>query len=304
MGRDFHGDGDAPQERRGAPAAMIFLCTCVRRRFCRRAAAPPQRAASVCRVRCARALVPPPAPSAGLSLARAPALSGSCCARWALWRRNETLNENLERGVSGLTRGSLRDVEALPVGSPVYLFNVNDKRLHGVFESVRAPRRGAAPAAAAAAPAAAALAAPPAAFPPKPKARSRRRCCACAQTSAGGLNLEPEAWISCSAAKIPGGGSPYPAQARAVRAHAPTAAATLPLGLGIERGAPRATAARSAHRAVARHAPADPRGARDHPARAPRVPARAAAPQALRVRHETHFCSAPAAPCLHHLITS
>ena len=53
-------------------------------------------------------------------------------------RRNETLSENLERRVSGLTRGSLRDVEALPTGSPVYLFNVNDKRLHGVFESARA----------------------------------------------------------------------------------------------------------------------------------------------------------------------
>lgn len=39
--------------------------------------------------------------------------------------------------MSGLTRGSLRDVEALPAGSPIFLFNVNDKRLHGVFESVR-----------------------------------------------------------------------------------------------------------------------------------------------------------------------
>ena len=57
-------------------------------------------------------------------------------------RRNETLGENLERKLSGLTRSSLRDVEALAPGSPVYLFNVNDKRMHGVFESVRPlPRR-------------------------------------------------------------------------------------------------------------------------------------------------------------------
>jgi hypothetical protein len=52
-------------------------------------------------------------------------------------RSNETLSENLERKLSGLTRSSLRDVEALAPGSPIYLFNVNDKRMHGVFESVR-----------------------------------------------------------------------------------------------------------------------------------------------------------------------
>jgi len=51
--------------------------------------------------------------------------------------RNETLAENLSRKLSGLTRSSLRDVEALREGTPIFLFNVNDKRLHGVFEAVR-----------------------------------------------------------------------------------------------------------------------------------------------------------------------
>lgn len=54
-------------------------------------------------------------------------------------RSNETIAENLSRRVSGLTRGALRDVEALQAGTPIFLFNVNDKRLHGVFEAVRAP---------------------------------------------------------------------------------------------------------------------------------------------------------------------
>ena len=59
-------------------------------------------------------------------------------------RRNETLAENLSRKLSGLTRSSLRDVEALRAGTPIFLFNVNDKRLHGVFEAVRfrVARRG------------------------------------------------------------------------------------------------------------------------------------------------------------------
>jgi hypothetical protein len=162
-------------------------------------------------------------------------------------RRNETLNENLERGVSGLTRGSLRDVEALPVGSPVYLFNVNDKRLHGVFESVRAAPCGAQQRRRRLA----ALAAP-ARFSPQP--RSRRRSLLRAQTCAGGLNLEPEAWISCSAAKIPGGGSPYPAQARALRSHAPPAAATA--ASPRDHAPPRRAPLPRAQRAASRHAPA------------------------------------------------
>lgn len=54
---------------------------------------------------------------------------------------NETLAENLSRRLSGLTRSNLRDVEALRPGTPIFLFNVNDKRMHGVFEAVR--QRGA-----------------------------------------------------------------------------------------------------------------------------------------------------------------
>jgi hypothetical protein len=138
-------------------------------------------------------------------------------------RRNETLSENLERRVSGLTRGSLRDVEALPTGSPVYLFNVNDKRLHGVFESVRAAARW---------PQQPLLCAQPAALAPNQPRRALLRL----QTAPGGLNLEPEAWINCSAAKIPGGGSPYPAQARGSSARASRhRSAALALACGAQR---------------------------------------------------------------------
>jgi hypothetical protein len=47
------------------------------------------------------------------------------------------LPENLSRRLSGLTKSNLREVEALRPGSPLFLFNVNDKRLHGIFEAVR-----------------------------------------------------------------------------------------------------------------------------------------------------------------------
>lgn len=115
--------------------------------------------------------------------------------------RNETLPENLSRRLSGLTKSNLREVEALRPGSPLFLFNVNDKRLHGIFEAVRlGPGCGT----------------PPCACPcdrphlhcPLPATRPPL------QTGPGGLNLVQEAWLTSSAAKIPNGGSPFPAQAR------------------------------------------------------------------------------------------
>ena len=108
---------EGPERRQApAPAGMIFLCTCV----------------SPDRVAAAASSSQPSPPASRL----ADPLPARCS--------NETLAENLERRVSGLTRGSLRDVEALPSGSPIFLFNVNDKRLHGVFESVRRRRAAAA----------------------------------------------------------------------------------------------------------------------------------------------------------------
>lgn len=37
------------------------------------------------------------------------------------------------------------------------------------------------------------------------------------QTSPGGLNLVPDAWLTSSAAKIPNGGSPFPAQVSCIQ---------------------------------------------------------------------------------------
>ena len=128
MGRaEFTAGADGAGERRGPVAAMIFLCTCV---CC---AAPPH-AAPHAPAWLRASLQPRP------RRVQRPRLARALTFRLA-WRRNETLGENLERKLSGLTRSSLRDVEALAPGSPVYLFNVNDKRMHGVFESVRRAAR-------------------------------------------------------------------------------------------------------------------------------------------------------------------
>jgi len=122
MGRaEFSAGADGAGESHKV-AAMIFLCTCVA--LALRGCLALRLARAALLARCARGL----AGCAALTRAF----------RWR-GRSTETLGENLERKLSGLTRSSLRDVEALAPGSAVYLFNVNDKRMHGVFESARAP---------------------------------------------------------------------------------------------------------------------------------------------------------------------
>jgi hypothetical protein len=103
----------------------------------------------------------------------------------------------LGRRLSGLTRSNLRDVEGMRAGTPLFLFNVNDKRMHGVFEAVRS-----------------AAAAAGAGAHARARALIGRRRRRALQVAPGQLNLEPDAWMTSSAAKNPTGGSPFPAQAR------------------------------------------------------------------------------------------
>ena len=52
----------------------------------------------------------------------------------------ETLEDNLRRGLVGMTRSCLTLVERVKPGLPLFLFNLTNKRLYGVLEAVRSPR--------------------------------------------------------------------------------------------------------------------------------------------------------------------
>lgn len=49
---------------------------------------------------------------------------------------NETLAENFERNLVGATRACLQLVKRVRPGMPIFMFNISDKRVFGVFEAV------------------------------------------------------------------------------------------------------------------------------------------------------------------------
>lgn len=53
-------------------------------------------------------------------------------------RSNETFGENMQTGLFGLTAHSWRIVNRITPGMPLFLYNLNERRFHGVFEAVSA----------------------------------------------------------------------------------------------------------------------------------------------------------------------